>query len=303
MIREDGPKSHLKKSGTPTMGGLLLAFVIAFSSLLWMNWENPFLWLSLILFSGYAYLGFLDDYKKITKQNSTGLTARQKLFWQSFLAFSVCTYAYYNGLLSTSVSFPFTKGFSLELGMLYVPFAAFIIIGTSNAVNLTDGLDGLAIGPIMISTACYSIICYISGNFEFASYLKFNFVPYAGELSIMGSAVVGAGLGFLWYNTYPAQIFMGDSGSLSLGGLLGLLAIFSQHEVLLVIIGGIFVLETVSVITQVISFKTSGKRIFKMAPIHHHFELKGWAEPKVIVRFWIISIILALIGLLSLKIR
>ena len=303
IIREEGPKSHYKKKGTPTMGGLLLVLVIILSALLWTSWSNPYLWLSLFLLSGYSYLGFVDDYKKIRKKNTDGLSPKQKLFWQTALALLVSWGAFSLGNPTGSLALPFTKGLSLELGYFYIPFAALVIIGTSNGVNLTDGLDGLAIGPIMIASACYALICYVSGNWEFANYLKFDFVPYAGELSIIGSAVVGAGLGFLWYNTYPAQIFMGDSGSLSLGGLLGLLAVLSHHELLLLIIGGVFVLETVSVITQVLSYKTSGKRLFRMAPIHHHFELKGWAEPKVIVRFWIISFILALLGLLSLKIR
>ncbi len=303
VIRKEGPQSHLKKEGTPTMGGLMLVFVIILSSLLWAKLTNPYVWLCIALLIGYGYLGFIDDYKKVTKNNSKGLSARQKLFWQSIIALGLSAFAFYSGNHPGEIGIPFTKGVSLTLGPFYIPLGAFVIVATSNGVNLTDGLDGLAIGPIMIATACYALICYVSGNFEFANYLKFQFVPHAGELSIVGASVVGAGLGFLWYNTYPAQIFMGDSGSLSLGGLLGLLAVLSQHELLLVIIGGVFVLETVSVITQVVSYKTSGKRIFRMAPIHHHFELKGWAEPKVIVRFWIISIILALIGLLSLKIR
>ena len=303
VIRKEGPQSHLKKAGTPTMGGLMLVFVIILSSLLWAKLTNPYVWLCIALLVGYGYLGFIDDYKKVTKNNSKGLSARQKLFWQSIIAVALSAFAFYSGNHPGEIGIPFTKGVSLALGPFYIPLGAFVIVATSNGVNLTDGLDGLAIGPIMIATACYALICYVSGNFEFANYLKFQFVPHAGELSIIGASVVGAGLGFLWYNTYPAQIFMGDSGSLSLGGLLGLLAVLSQHELLLVIIGGVFVLETVSVITQVVSYKTSGKRIFRMAPIHHHFELKGWAEPKVIVRFWIISIILALIGLLSLKIR
>ncbi len=303
VIRKEGPQSHLKKEGTPTMGGLMLVFVIILSSLLWAKLTNPYVWLCIALLIGYGYLGFIDDYKKVTKNNSKGLSARQKLFWQTMIALGLSAFAFYSGNHPGEIGVPFTKGVSLAFGAFYIPLGAFVIVATSNGVNLTDGLDGLAIGPIMIATACYALICYVSGNFEFANYLKFQFVPHAGELSIVGASVVGAGLGFLWYNTYPAQIFMGDSGSLSLGGLLGLLAVLSQHELLLVIIGGVFVLETVSVITQVVSYKTSGKRIFRMAPIHHHFELKGWAEPKVIVRFWIISIILALIGLLSLKIR
>jgi len=303
VIRQEGPQSHLKKAGTPTMGGLMLVFVIVLCSILWTKLTNPYVWLCVALLVGYGYLGFIDDYKKITKNNSKGLSARQKLFWQSAIACSLCAFAFYSGNHSAEIGIPFTKGVSLALGFFYIPLGAFVIVATSNSVNLTDGLDGLAIGPIMIATACYGLICYVSGNFEFAHYLKFEFVPHAGELAIIGASVVGAGLGFLWYNAYPAQIFMGDSGSLPLGGLLGLLAVLSQHELLLVIIGGVFVVESLSVITQVISYKTSGKRIFRMAPIHHHFELKGWAEPKVIVRFWIISIILALIGLLSLKIR
>lgn len=303
IVRNEGPKSHYSKRGTPTMGGLLLVFAIILSSLLWTSWSNPYLWLSLCLLMGYSYLGFVDDYKKITKKNTDGLSAKQKIFWQTLIALIICIINYYYLEQPGTITIPFTKGMILNLGILYIPFSAFVIVGTSNAVNLTDGLDGLAIGPIMIAFSCYALINYVAGNFEFASYLKFPFVAHAGELAIISSAVVGAGLGFLWYNTYPAQIFMGDIGSLSLGGLLGLFAVLSRHELLLIIIGGIFVLEACSVITQVISYKISGKRLFRMAPIHHHFELKGWAEPKVIVRFWIISIVLALIGILSLKIR
>ncbi len=303
VIRDDGPKRHLTKAGTPTMGGGLIIFAIVVPSLLWVNLYNHYLWCCLLVIIGFSIIGFIDDNRKIKKKNTEGLSARQKLFWQTTIALGATSISFYltgqNGVLHI----PFLKTATLDIGGAYILFATFVIVGASNAVNLTDGLDGLAIGPVLIASMCYAILCYVSGNAIIADYLNFPFVPNTGELTILAATVVGAGLGFLWYNTYPAQVFMGDVGSLPLGGALGALAIFSKHELLLVVIGGLFVIEAVSVITQVISFKLTGKRVFKMAPIHHHFELKGWAEPKIIVRFWIISIILALIGLLSLKIR
>ena len=303
VVRDDGPSSHFSKAGTPTMGGGLIILAVVIPCLLWMDWSNQYMWITLGIFTSYGALGFWDDYSKISKKNTKGVSSKGKLFWQIAIATLACSYSYLyinqNGVLN----FPFFKDFSYDLGKLYIAFAVFVIVGASNAVNLTDGLDGLAIGPVMTSAACFAILAYVSGNFRIADYLNFPFVPNSGELTIFSASIVGAGMGFLWYNTYPAQVFMGDVGSLPLGGALGALAIFSKHEILLAIIGGIFVLEAVSVITQVLSFKLTGKRVFKMAPIHHHFELKGWPEPKVIVRFWIISIVLALCGLLSLKLR
>ncbi len=303
VVRKDGPQSHLSKAGTPTMGGGLIIFAVVIPSLLWINLYNHYLWCTLLVILGYSVIGFIDDNQKIKKKNSDGLSSRQKLFWQTLIALIACSISFYLTTDQGSIHIPFLKTASMDLGAFYIPFAAFVIVGASNAVNLTDGLDGLAIGPVLIASACYAILSYVSGNSVIASYLHFPYVPHSGELTILAATMVGAGLGFLWYNTYPAQVFMGDVGSLPLGGALGALAVFSKHELLLVIIGGIFVLEAVSVITQVVSFKLTGKRVFRMAPIHHHFELKGWPEPKIIVRFWIISIILALIGLLSLKIR
>tara|TARA_Y100000991_G_scaffold162421_1_gene124454 strand:- start:1182 stop:2258 length:1077 start_codon:yes stop_codon:yes gene_type:complete len=303
VVRNDGPKSHLSKTGTPTMGGGLIAFAVLLPSLLWINWLNPYLWLVLGVFLSYVLIGFTDDYLKIHKKNPEGLSGKMKLFWQTVVAtLATCLSVYYLDS-PTYVYVPFFKNLIIEFGLAYIPFAVFIIVGTSNAVNLTDGLDGLAVGPIIAACFCYTILAYISGHSGIASYLSFPFVNNSGELAIFAATMIGACLGFLWYNTYPAQVFMGDVGSLPLGGALGALAVFSKHELLLAIIGGIFVLEALSVITQVLSFKLLGRRIFKMAPIHHHFELQGWPEPRVIVRFWIISILLALLGLLSLKIR
>ena len=303
QIRDDGPKSHFSKAGTPTMGGGLILVAILLPALLWMDLTNPFFWYVFSITLGYGILGFLDDYLKISKKNSKGVPGKVKLLWQFGLAFIVCWLMYYRGDVSPNLYFPFLKNTILYLGVLFIPFTAFVIVGASNAVNLTDGLDGLAIGPVMTTAACLAILTYVTGNANFANYLNYPFILGSGELTIFAACLVGSGLGFLWYNTYPAQVFMGDVGSLPLGGALGALAVCTHHEIILAIVGGIFVLEALSVITQVGSFKLTGKRVFKMAPIHHHFELKGWPEPKVIVRFWIISIILAIIGLLSLKLR
>lgn len=302
VVREDGPKSHFSKAGVPTMGGSLIILAVVLPAFLWMDLSNPYFWYCMIIFIGYGVLGFLDDYAKISKKNSKGVSGKAKLFWQILLALTVCSIHFWIEK-DTRLTIPFLKSTYIDLGILYIPFAVFVIVGSSNAVNLTDGLDGLAIGPVMITSACFALLAYISGNLLISSYLNFPYVRHAGELTILASCLVGAGMGFLWYNSYPAQVFMGDVGSLPLGGALGTIAVLSKHEILLAIIGGIFVLEAVSVITQVISFKLTGKRVFRMAPIHHHFELKGWPEPKVIVRFWIISAMLALVGLLSLKIR
>ena len=303
VVRDDGPASHFSKAGTPTMGGGLIILAVLCPCLLWMDLSNPYMWCSLFIFTAYGALGFWDDYQKISKKNTKGVSSKGKLCFQCIIASLACSYVYFLVDHNGVVNMPFLKDVSFDFGVFYILFSVFVIVGSSNAVNLTDGLDGLAIGPVMTSAACFTVLSYISGHSLIAEYLHFPFIPGAGELTIFAASIVGAGMGFLWYNTYPAQVFMGDVGSLPLGGALGALAIFSKHEILLSIIGGIFVLEAVSVITQVISFRLTGKRVFKMAPIHHHFELKGWPEPKVIVRFWIISVVLAMVGLLSLKLR
>lgn len=303
QVRSDGPKSHFSKAGTPTMGGSLILFAILIPALLWMDWNNPFLWyVSLVTFT-FGIIGFVDDYLKVSKKNSKGLAGKKKLLGQIFFSLIVVSMHYYFNPQSSELYVPFLKDVRLELGYFYIPFAVFIIVGASNAVNLTDGLDGLAIGPVMISAACFCILSYVTGHIKIAEYLQIPYVPNAGELAIFSACLVGAGMGFLWFNTYPAQVFMGDVGALPLGGALGAIAVFTKNEIVLGIVGGIFVVEALSVITQVASFKLTGKRVFKMAPIHHHFELKGWPEPRVIVRFWIISIMLAIFGLMTLKLR
>ena len=303
IIRTDGPQSHLSKAGTPTMGGTLILFSVLAPLLLWMDWTNPSNWIAIFIFVSYGLLGFWDDYQKIKYKNTKGVTGKGKLRVQITLALLAMGLHFYLTPEASILYFPFFKNTSLDLGWLYIPFSVFIIVGSSNAVNLTDGLDGLAIVPIMIAAACFGILTYVSGNSLIAEYLHFPYIRNAGELTILASCLVGASMGFLWYNAYPAQVFMGDVGSLPLGAAIATIAILSKHELLLGIIGGVFVAEAISVITQVSSFKLTGKRIFRMAPIHHHFELKGWPEPKIIVRFWIVSIILGMIGLLSLKIR
>jgi phospho-N-acetylmuramoyl-pentapeptide-transferase len=303
VIRTDGPESHLKKQGTPTMGGVLILASIIIPTLLWSDLTNRYIWLALFIIVGYGIIGFVDDYKKVVEKNPKGLTPRQKMFWQILLAGAVATVLYVLPGFSEEIYFPFFKKLHPDLGLFYIPFVTLVIVGASNAVNLTDGLDGLAIGPVSINAATYMIFAYIAGNFKLASYLQMPYVAGTGELSILCGAMVGAGLGFLWYNSYPAEVFMGDVGSLSLGGGLGTLAVLTKQEILLVIVGGVFVVEALSVIFQVGSYKYRGKRIFRMAPIHHHFELKGVAEPKIIVRFWIISIILALVAISTLKLR
>ena len=303
VIRTDGPESHLKKQGTPTMGGVLILFSIIIPTLLWSDLTNRYIWLALFIIVGYGIIGFVDDYKKVVEKNTKGLTARQKMIWQILLAGAVAPTLYMLPGFSEELFFPFFKNLHPDLGLLYIPFVTLVIVGASNAVNLTDGLDGLAIGPVSINAATYMIFAYIAGNFKLATYLQMPYVAGTGELSILCGAMVGAGLGFLWYNSYPAEVFMGDVGSLSLGGGLGTLAVLTKQEILLVIVGGVFVVEALSVIFQVGSYKYRGKRIFRMAPIHHHFELKGVAEPKIIVRFWIISIILALVAISTLKLR
>lgn len=303
VIRTDGPESHLKKQGTPTMGGVLILASIVIPTLLWADLSNKFIWIALSIIVGYGLVGFVDDYKKVVEKNPKGLSPRQKTFWQVFLGLGVGTVLYCLPGFSTTLTIPFFKNLSPDLGIFFIPFVMLVIFGASSAVNLTDGLDGLAIGPVSINAGTYLLLTYIAGNFKLANYLQVPYVPGAGELAILCGAMAGAGLGFLWYNAYPAEVFMGDVGSLPLGGGLGVLAVLTKQEMLLVIVGGIFVIEALSVIFQVGSYKYRGKRIFRMAPIHHHFELKGVAEPKIIVRFWVITIILALIAISTLKVR
>ncbi len=303
MIRDDGPSSHIEKSGTPTMGGILILFAMTLSCLLWMRWDNIYVWLVLGVTLGYGVVGFLDDYLKIVRKSSKGLSGKKKLGSQLLIGALVGLVLWMDPGFKTTMAVPFFKHVNPDLGVFYIVFAALVLAGASNAVNLTDGLDGLAIGPVMVCGMTYLLFAYIAGHLKLAQYLQVSYVPGAGELSVLCGAMLGAGMGFLWYNAYPAEVFMGDVGSLALGGMLGGVALVTKNEVLLVIAGGLFVIEAVSVILQVVSFQTTGKRIFRMAPIHHHFELKGWPEPKVIVRFWIISIIFALMAVSTLKLR
>ncbi|APC12706.1 MULTISPECIES: phospho-N-acetylmuramoyl-pentapeptide-transferase [Providencia] len=305
VVRSEGPESHFSKRGTPTMGGLLILFSITVSTLLWARLDNPYVWCVLLVLVGYGIVGFVDDYRKVVRKDTRGLIARWKYFWQSVIALVVAfsMYAIGKDTPATLLVVPFFKDVMPQLGVLYILLTYFVIVGTSNAVNLTDGLDGLAIMPTVFVAAGFALVAWATGNVNFAGYLHIPFLPHAGELVIVCTAIVGAGLGFLWFNTYPAQVFMGDVGSLALGGALGTIAVLLRQEFLLVIMGGVFVVETLSVILQVGSFKLRGQRIFRMAPIHHHYELKGWPEPRVIVRFWIISLMLVLIGLATLKVR
>lgn len=303
-VRDDGPQSHLVKTGTPTMGGVLILFSIFLSTLLWSNLHSHLIWFSLLALCGFGFIGFVDDYLKVVYKNPKGLSARWKYLLQSLLAIGIAGLLFSNASLAdTTLVVPFVKDWLPQLGWLYIILAYFVLVGTSNAVNLTDGLDGLAILPIVFVAMALGVFAYVAGNHVFAEYLSIPYVPGAGELCIFCAAIAGAGLGFLWYNTYPAQVFMGDVGSLGLGAALGFIAIAVRQELVLLIMGGIFVAETISVILQVGSFKLTGKRIFRMAPLHHHFELKGWPEPKVIARFWIITVILVLVGLSTLKLR
>ena len=303
-IRDDGPQSHLSKAGTPTMGGLLIVFSIVTSVLLWSDLTNYFTWIVLFVIIGYGLVGFIDDYLMQVKKRSKGLNVRNKLMLQFGLALIAGYLVYASPDFSTQVTIPIFKNLSPDLGWGYILFAAFVIVGASNAVNLTDGLDGLAIGPVIIAATTYMIFAYVAGHIKIANYLQINYVVGSGEVAILCGTLAGAGMGFLWFNAYPAQIFMGDVGSLSLGAGLGTIAVITKQEILLVLVGGLFVVEALSVIFQVGFFKmTSGRRIFKMAPLHHHFELKGWPEPKVIVRFWIIAIALALLAMSTLKLR
>jgi len=303
-IREDAPESHFQKAGTPTMGGALILFSVIVSTLLWTNLSNPYVWIALLVTFGNGLIGFVDDYLMQVKKRNKGLTALGKLILQMIIAIIIGVLVYSRPDFDTQVTLPFFKKIAPDLGWGYVLFAALVIVGTSNAVNLTDGLDGLAIGPAIIVAATYMVFAYVAGHIKIAQYLQINYVSGSAEITVFCGALAGAGFGFLWFNTYPAQVFMGDVGSLSLGGALGTVAVITKQEILLILVGGLFVVEALSVIFQVGFFKmTHGRRIFKMAPLHHHFELKGWPEPKIIVRFWIIAIILALISMSTLKLR
>ena len=305
-IREDGPQSHLiTKKGTPTMGGVLILLALGIATLLWADLTNGYVWAVLTVTLGFGAIGFVDDYIKLTKRSSNGLPGRLKLIAQIVIGAGVTIWitSLTEGPLTDGLALPFFKDLLVPLGWFFVPWAVIVLVGASNAVNLTDGLDGLAIMPALIAAACFSLIAYVSGNFVFSEYLQIHFVRGAGELAVFCGALVGAGLGFLWYNAPPAMVFMGDTGSLAIGGALGAVSVVTKHEIVLAIIGGLFVLETVSVIVQVASFKLTGKRVFRMAPLHHHFEQKGWAESTIVIRFWIIASILALIGLATLKLR
>ncbi|HWK55635.1 MAG TPA: phospho-N-acetylmuramoyl-pentapeptide-transferase [Hyphomicrobiales bacterium] len=305
VVRNDGPQSHLSKAGTPTMGGSLILISILASSLLWSDLSNAYVWVVMGVTATFGAIGWVDDYRKVFERNPKGLPARWKYFWQSVFGFIAVTFLYYQAQTpaETQLIIPFFKNVALNMGLFYIVFGYFVVVGFSNAVNLTDGLDGLAILPTVMVGSALGVIAYLVGHAEFSTYLNIPYIAGAGELTIFCGALAGAGLGFLWFNTYPAQIFMGDVGALALGAALGIVAIIVRHEIVLVIMGGVFVMETLSVVLQVASFKLTGKRIFRMAPLHHHFELKGWPEPRVIVRFWIITVILVLFGLMTLKLR
>jgi len=304
-VRDDGPQSHLAKAGTPTMGGVLILVSILASTLLWGDLDNRFVWVVMATTLLFGVIGFVDDYLKLARRNSKGLRAPYKYFWQSVVALGTALFLYHTAQSPTETELivPFVKSVAIELGALYVALTYFVIVGTSNAVNLTDGLDGLAVLPTVLVAAALVVFAYVAGNVNFARYLAVPYVYGVGEVCVFCGAIVGAGLGFLWFNTYPAQVFMGDIGALALGAAIGTVAVVVRQELALLIMGGVFVMETVSVILQVVSFKLTGKRIFRMAPIHHHFELKGWPEPRVIVRFWIITVVLVLAALATLKIR
>jgi phospho-N-acetylmuramoyl-pentapeptide-transferase len=305
-IREDGPEGHLRtKTGTPTMGGLMILSGALVAALLWSDLSNPYVWIVIGVTVGFGLIGFYDDFLKVTQTSAKGFGGKARLGLE-FLIAGAAAYAVTvldNPPFSTSIAFPFLKDLALNLGIVFIPFAAFVMVGAGNAVNLTDGLDGLAIVPVMIACSSFALIAYLSGNAVFADYLQIHHVPGTGELAVICGAVIGAGLGFLWFNAPPAAIFMGDTGSLALGGMIGAIAVATKHEIVLAIIGGLFVLEAVSVIVQVVSFKLTGKRVFRMAPIHHHFEYLGWTESQIVIRFWIIAVVLALVGLATLKLR
>ncbi|MCB4770856.1 phospho-N-acetylmuramoyl-pentapeptide-transferase [Ancylobacter sp. Lp-2] len=305
-IRTDGPQSHLlTKKGTPTMGGLMIFSGLMVATLLWANLANPYVWVVLFVTISFGLIGFYDDYLKVTKQTHAGLSGRTRLALEFLIGGIAAVVIMHVGRepLSSSLAFPFFKDLLIDLSWFFVIFGAFVVVAAGNAVNLTDGLDGLAIVPVMVAAGSFGLISYLSGNVLFADYLQIHYVAGVGELAVICGALIGAGIGFLWFNAPPAQIFMGDTGSLALGGLLGTIAVATKHEIVLAVIGGLFVLEAVSVIVQVISFKLTGKRVFKMAPIHHHFEQLGWTEPQIVIRFWIIAVVLALIGLSTLKLR
>lgn len=304
-IRADGPETHFIKAGTPTMGGLMILSGVVVSSLLWTNPRSSYVWVVLLVTLGFGAIGFYDDYLKVTRATHKGFSGRMRLGIEFLIAGIACFAIMQTGEtpLSSSLALPFFKDILIPLGWLFIPFGAFIIVGAGNAVNLTDGLDGLAIVPVMIASASFGLIAYLAGNFVFSEYLQIHFVQGTGELAVLCGAVIGAGLGFLWFNAPPAAIFMGDTGSLALGGMIGATAVATKHEIVLAIIGGLFVMEALSVIIQVGSFKLTGKRVFRMAPIHHHFEKKGWTESQVVIRFWIIAVMLALAGLSTLKLR
>lgn len=304
-IRDDGPAGHFAKAGTPTMGGLLILSALVVSTLLWARWDNPYVWIVLLVTLAFGLIGFADDYAKVTKQNTKGVPGRVR-FGAGLVIAALATYAassFHPGALTNQLAFPFFKDLLLNLWWFFIPFGMVVIVGAANAVNLTDGLDGLAIMPVMIAAGTFGVIAYVVGNANYTEYLGVHFVPGTGELLIFCAALFGGGMGFLWYNAPPAAVFMGDTGSLALGGALGAIAVCTKHEIVLAIVGGLFVVEAMSVIIQVAYFKRTGKRVFLMAPIHHHFEKKGWAEPQIVIRFWIISLILALIGLATLKVR
>ena len=304
-IRDDGPQNHFVKAGTPTMGGLLILAALTVGTLLWARLDNGYVWMVLLVTLGFAAVGFADDYAKVTKQHHAGLSGRVRMLIGIVIALLAATAAYvmHPAALTGQLAVPFLKDVLLNLGWFYVPFAMVVIVGAANAVNLTDGLDGLAIMPVMIAAATFAVIAYMVGNANFANYLGVHFTPGTGELAVFVAALIGGGLGFLWYNAPPAAVFMGDTGSLALGGALGAIAVATKHEIVLAIVGGLFVVEALSVIIQVLYFQRTGKRVFLMAPIHHHFEKKGWGEAQIVIRFWIIALILALIGLATLKIR
>ncbi|MDZ7750783.1 MAG: phospho-N-acetylmuramoyl-pentapeptide-transferase [Gammaproteobacteria bacterium] len=305
MVRSDGPESHLIKAGTPTMGGALLLVAIGVTTLLWADPGNRFVWVVLVVTLLFGAVGWMDDYKKLVEKNPTGLSARYKYLFQSLIAAGCAVYIYLTATTAaeTALLVPFFKDVAPQLGLLFLVVAYFVIVGSSNAVNLTDGLDGLAILPTVMVAGALGVFAYVSGHVNFSAYLNFPYIAGVGELVVLCGAIVGAGLGFLWFNTYPAQVFMGDIGALALGAALGTIAVLVRQELVLFVMGGVFVMETVSVILQVTSFKLTGRRLFRMAPLHHHFELKGWPEPRVIVRFWIVTVVLVLVGLATLKIR
>lgn len=302
-IRNDGPQTHLKKQGTPTMGGSLIMMGLLIPALMWTNAFSPLALSVLVVTLGFAAIGYIDDSLKVTKKNSKGLSGKLRLLGEFLISGAILTWLVSSGYITTELTVPFLKNVVFDLGWLYIPFACFVIVGCANAVNLTDGLDGLAIVPVIINAGTFMVFAYVAGHTEIAKYLAIPYVAGAGELVPLAACIVAAGLAFLWFNAYPAQVFMGDVGSLGLGGFLGIMAVLTKNELLLVVLGGVFVVEALSVITQVASFKLTGKRVFKMAPIHHHFELKGLDETKIIVRFWIISILLAVLSLSTLKLR